>query len=49
MTSSEGTLQIHLTKSGAGWANTWHRRIPFQRIDYIYTSLYLDRFVLAMS
>lgn len=23
---------------GSGWANTWHRRIPFQRIDYIYTS-----------
>ena len=35
-------LRGHFTDSfnkvGAGWANTWHRRIPFQRIDYIYTS-----------
>lgn len=23
---------------GSGWANTWHRRLPFQRIDYIYTT-----------
>lgn len=23
---------------GSGWANTWHRRMPFQRIDYIYTT-----------
>lgn len=26
------------SKVGSGWANTWHRRIPFQRIDYIYSS-----------
>lgn len=35
-------LRGHFTDSfnevGVGWANTWHRRIPFQRIDYIYTS-----------
>lgn len=23
---------------GTGWANTWHRRIPLHRIDYIYTT-----------
>lgn len=35
-------LRGHFTDSfsevGVGWANTWHRRIPFQRIDYIYTN-----------
>lgn len=25
-------------QAGSGWANTWHRRLPFQRIDYIYTT-----------
>lgn len=24
--------------AGTGWANTWHRRIPLHRIDYIYTT-----------
>jgi len=23
---------------GTGWPNTWHRRLPIHRIDYIYTS-----------
>ncbi|MFK7909950.1 MAG: endonuclease/exonuclease/phosphatase family protein [Akkermansiaceae bacterium] len=35
-------LRVHFNDSfseaGTGWANTWHRRIPLHRIDYIYTS-----------
>lgn len=26
------------SEAGTGWANTWHRRIPLHRIDYIYTN-----------
>lgn len=29
-------------KAGTGWANTWHRRIPLHRIDYIYTTPLLN-------
>lgn len=25
------------SEAGTGWANTWHRRVPLHRIDYIYT------------
>ncbi len=35
-------LRTHFNDSfsdaGTGWANTWHRRIPLHRIDYIYTT-----------
>lgn len=37
-----GLLRVHFndsfSKAGTGWANTWHRRLPLHRIDYIYTN-----------
>ena len=33
-----GHFNDSFSEAGTGWANTWHRRVPLHRIDYIYTS-----------
>lgn len=33
-----GHFNDSFSEAGTGWANTWHRRIPLHRIDYIYTN-----------
>ena len=33
-----GHLNDSFSEAGTGWANTWHRRVPLHRIDYIYTN-----------